>query len=778
MTKLGYAPLYSIAATIICLFLVYIGRDTDEKGSALRRQLKLTFLMDGIYFLSFFFNDTRILAGLFALMRIVEVWAIYFVLKFEAEFAEVPFEKNKGMENLLIGGMILDNLITVVNTVTNWFYAFEFRTFGRDVYLVPEMSFWFGVHIAVFACLAVLLGALLFQKIEKLSCLYRKRSTAIFAGYVVGVVLCLLVGSRLGFMEYPIVLFLNIGAVALFFLYFYMPKLRVDEMKGFIIENVTLPIMLFDFEDKLQVVSRLAVEEFQVEKGMALEAYIAQNNLRYILTKERRKAGKTKEFTLTVEYGEKTYLIYGQELWSREKYFIGTLLVYNDISNQERLKDEATYHATRDTLTGLWNREYFFEIVNRTLRENPSIEFVMIVSDIYHFKMFNDILGKKMGDDLLISIARGFQERNLPLWTLSRIAGDRFAMLMPLEDFNEARFVHVTQGIIDQREYALTVRFYLGVYVINNRNINAAAMYDRAYMALESIKGREKTVAYYDEEIRKKRLHDTLNVGELERALREEQFVIYLQPQINTLTKKIVGTEALVRWINPKRGIIPPAEFIPAFEENGMIAEIDYYVWEAACRQLRKWKDEGKTEFSISVNISAKDFYLSDIYASITGLIEKYDVSPENLKLEITETALVLNLEEQMYLVKRLQERGFVVEIDDFGSGYSSLNSLKNIKVDVLKLDMKFFEHSDESGRAEKIIESVIQLAHKLKMAVIAEGVGEKEQVEMLQRIGCHIVQGFYYAMPMPVDEFEEFAKMYPCEKLQDMIAQIKKEKD
>lgn len=209
-----------------------------------------------------------------------------------------------------------------------------------------------------------------------------------------------------------------------------------------------------------------------------------------------------------------------------------------------------------------------------------------------------------------------------------------------------------------------------------------------------------------------------------------------------------------------------------------MIAEIDYYVWEAACRQLRKWKDEGKTEFSIFVNISAKDFYLSDIYASITGLIEKYDVSPENLKLEITETALVLNLEEQMYLVKRLQERGFVVEIDDFGSGYSSLNSLKNIKVDVLKLDMKFFEHSDESGRAEKIIESVIQLAHKLKMAVIAEGVGEKEQVEMLQRIGCHIVQGFYYAMPMPVDEFEEFAKMYPCEKLQDMIAQIKKEKD
>lgn len=295
-------------------------------------------------------------------------------------------------------------------------------------------------------------------------------------------------------------------------------------------------------------------------------------------------------------------------------------------------------------------------------------------------------------------------------------------------------------------------------------------------MAVETIRDNHKQViAYYDEEIRKKHLHAAMSVSELGKALKEGEFQLYLQPQIDTFANKIIGGEALVRWFSPKKGMIPPSEFIQAFEDNGMIADLDCYVWELACKQLKKWEDEGYGDRSISVNISAKDFYLADVYKSITSLINKYNLNPKRLKLEITETAFVLNVKEQMNLVERLQAAGFIVEIDDFGSGYSSLNSLKDIRADVLKLDMKFFEKCSEPERAEKIIESSVDLAHNLKMPVIAEGVEEAEQVEMLKRIGCRIIQGYFYSKPLPIPEYEEFCKKYENEDIQDIIDELNK---
>lgn len=357
----------------------------------------------------------------------------------------------------------------------------------------------------------------------------------------------------------------------------------------------------------------------------------------------------------------------------------------------------------------------------------------------------------------------------------ARVAGDRFALLMLEEEFDEAQFVAACRAAINERNYGLTVHFYLGVYNIKDHSLGAADIYDRAFMALESIKGSaDRIIAYYDEAIREKKLQDTINADQLERALGEKQFIMYLQPQVDSVNEKIIGCEALVRWNNPKRGLVPPYEFIPAFEENGMIAQLDYYVWEMACAQLKKWKDGGHEERSISVNISAKDFYLSDIEKNLIELVQKYDINPKNLKLEITETAFVLNVKEQMALVRKLQKYGFIVEIDDFGSGYSSLNSLKDISADILKLDMKFFEKTDDVSRAEKIIESIISLAYNLEMPVIAEGVEELEQVEMLRRIGCHLVQGFYYAKPMPVEDYEKFIEQYQCEDVYTIINELK----
>lgn len=206
-----------------------------------------------------------------------------------------------------------------------------------------------------------------------------------------------------------------------------------------------------------------------------------------------------------------------------------------------------------------------------------------------------------------------------------------------------------------------------------------------------------------------------------------------------------------------------------------MISDLDYYVWEEACMLLAKWKKTGKEDYSISVNISAKDFYLSDIYKNITGLVEKYEIDPRKLKLEITETAFAINVDEQMALVKRLQQYGFIVEIDDFGCGYSSLNSLKDISVDVLKLDMKFFEKTEDETRAEKVVESIVNLAYNLKMPVIAEGVENEEKLELLRKVGCRIVQGFYYSRPLTVEQFEKYASDYTFEDIHIIIDELAK---
>lgn len=541
--------------------------------------------------------------------------------------------------------------------------------------------------------------------------------------------------------------------------------IRAIRIMDFIMDNLSAPIIMFDEKGQIEICNYAAKEILGIDLNLSLNEFIKSNNLRYILTPERLESGQIGEFTLTVSYGEKVFLIQGQEIRDTNDNFMGILFLFNDLTGQERLKEEATFHATRDSLTGLWNREYFFEMADKMLGEYPDIRFVMLASDIHQFKVFKDVMGKKMANQLLCTIADGFREKQKELWLFARIAGDRFALLMPKEDYVEDQLLDYVHKIFSQKEYSLVAHNYIGVYEIDDRSIGAECIYDRAYMALESIKGAVgKEIAYYDEEIRKKLIYETTTVEELDQALEEKQFTIYLQPQTDIFTNKVVGCEALVRWISPIRGMVPPSEFIPLFEDHGIISKLDYYVWERACQQLRKWKDEGREELSISVNISAKDFYMTNLFENIVGLVEKYDISPQNLKLEITESAFVLDVKEQMALVKRFQERGFMLEIDDFGSGYSSLNSLKDISVDILKLDMNFFEETDDPKRAERIVESIVQLAFKLGMPVIAEGVETKEQLEMLKSIGCQIVQGYYFSKPLPLEEYERYLEEHPSE--------------
>ncbi len=775
MIKASIVIMLVILTAVLVLLFAQLTQNGVKITKGIGLQVILGIAMNLLYLISVFVNDELVLQNLYALIVIVEGWIWYMFLRYAYERMHKWKLDRAFSKKVSISLIVVYNILLLVNASTELFYKFQMQKIEGNIFVCTEWSVLSIAHLGGTGFIGFLVVVVMLMKAQSVPRLYRLRYIAtgvMFALGTIGVLLFRILTANMNILP---VVYVTFGILGMYYIYFQYPLHRAAQMKTYAINNMTDPVLMFDYNDNLQVYNDAAERMLGAYSYYTLQEYIADNELYYKVEERKQRQATDREFTRTKVMNARTYLIHGQELWDKKGRFVGTLIVYTDITGQERLKDEATLYATRDQLTGLWNRDYFFEIVGKTIRENYDEEFLMIATDIYQFKLFNEILGTGTGDDLLLAFAQAYRERYKRMWVFSRISGDRFALLIPKSDYKEDVFLNIVHDVLERRHYSMKVHCYVGVYEILDRNINVESMYDRAYMALESIKGNmQKEIAYYQDEILNQRIHETTTLDELDRGLLNDEFVIYLQPQLEIATGKIASAEALIRWNKPGRGIVSPSEFIPVFENNGMIAKLDYYVWELACRQLAKWKEEGHAERSISVNISAKDFYLSDLYESITSLVEKYKIDPLKLKLEITETAFVLDVEKQMDLVRKLQDYGFVIEIDDFGSGYSSLNSLKDIVVDVLKMDLKFFEKTNEAGRAEKIVNSVVRLANELGMPVIAEGVESEEDLEMLKTAGCQMIQGYYFAKPMSIEEYEEFLENYSYGDMKGIITQVK----
>ena len=299
------------------------------------------------------------------------------------------------------------------------------------------------------------------------------------------------------------------------------------------------------------------------------------------------------------------------------------------------------------------------------------------------------------------------------------------------------------------------VLIHLGIYVVAEKNMDVSVMFDRAHLALSSIKDDyQKHIAYYDDAMRNKVLWDQKISSQLRDAISTRQLLPYLQPIVDG-QGNVVGAECLVRWNHPEHGFLPPGSFIPVFEKNGMISEIDQYIWRQACEMLSRWKDKS---LFLSVNISPRDFYFMDVPAQLKALVTEYHVAPARLRLEITETVMMTDVEKRMEIFHDLKRAGFIVEMDDFGSGYSSLNMLKDMPVDFLKIDMNFLTKSQNEYKAKTIVHSIIQLSEALGIGSLTEGVETPSQYQILTEMGCKLFQGYYFSKPMPIEEFERYA--------------------
>lgn len=413
-----------------------------------------------------------------------------------------------------------------------------------------------------------------------------------------------------------------------------------------------------------------------------------------------------------------------------------------------------------DSLTGLYSKAFFYEKVRERLQENPDKKYCIVSTNIENFTLYNDSYGREAGDVLLKESALLLQEKGGKDVIYGRYSGDRYLCLCEKEVEEEKIFDFIERK--NNKEYSALeqVSIKFGVYEITDHSTTVEQMCDRSLLAVESISGRyDQTIAVYDDNMREKMLREKAITDCMETALAENQFVVYYQPKVNLEDNSLAGAEALVRWINPEWGFMNPGEFIPLFEKNGFISQLDEYVWESVCRQLKAWKDQGLPIIPVSVNVSRIDIFHSHLVERFQDMLERYDLNPYYLHLEITESAYTEHPEQIIETVNRLRHLGFVIEMDDFGSGYSSLNILSQMSLDVLKLDLKFIQNELARPTEKSLIEDVIKMAHKLDLTVVAEGVETRDQEKRLQIAGCDVGQGYLFSRPIPEEEFEQMLK-------------------
>lgn len=415
--------------------------------------------------------------------------------------------------------------------------------------------------------------------------------------------------------------------------------------------------------------------------------------------------------------------------------------------------------AEHDMLTGLHNRNRFFSETKKMIDGSPDTGFAIIRVDIDQFSLLNSFWGAKAGDEFLKYIAGRLEKysADFPMSTYGRINADVFCICVPDDHRKMEAFIEKMKSDIIKYNEDYFVKPTFGICKVNDRNLSVESMYEQASMAAKTCKEKYNMyVGVYDANLKEKSFREQEIVNEMQNSLDAGEFVPYLQPKYDLKTNKPYGAEALVRWIHPVKGIISPGEFIPIFERNGFISKLDLYMWNSVCELLKKWMDAGLNPAPVSVNISRANMYNPNIAKILRDLVTSHGVPVELLNLELTESAYMDNPDIMKEIVHRLRETGFTVMMDDFGSGYSSLNTLKDIPVDVLKIDMKFLKGDDKTGRSERILSSMIRMAGWLNLPVIVEGVETKQQAEFLRSIGCGFVQGFYFARPMPVSEYEK----------------------
>ena len=413
----------------------------------------------------------------------------------------------------------------------------------------------------------------------------------------------------------------------------------------------------------------------------------------------------------------------------------------------------------RDQLTGLYNREFFYRYAAQHDEYHPEEPTDAIMLDINHFHMVNERYGKEFGDRVLRLVAEKLRAKVSDSdGIVCRKEDDTFLIYC----LHRSDYGQILDGVCMQMETDYQIRARMGVYPDVDRGIDMERRFDRAKQAADAVKNSySQTVGFYDNAMHEKELYLEQLLEDFHTAIREKQFTVFYQPKFDVRPDEPVlcSTEALARWRHPKLGLISPGVFIPLFEKNGLIRELDSFVWREAVAQIRTWEERLGRLIPVSVNVSRIDLNDPPLLKILEKTVDEAGIGRESILLEITESAYTDNAEQIVNVVKSLRESGFFIEMDDFGTGFSSLNMITTLPIDALKLDIQFIRTAFRDRKDTRLLETVIRLAQSLGLSTIAEGVETEEQMLTLKALGCDVVQGYYFSKPLPADEFEAFAR-------------------
>lgn len=424
---------------------------------------------------------------------------------------------------------------------------------------------------------------------------------------------------------------------------------------------------------------------------------------------------------------------------------------------QDRIRQEESL----DPLTGVYDTAGFHRQVETWIRNNPGRKYRIHRYNIDHFKDINGIYGYDMGNRLLRDCGLHMQLHDTKDSFSAHLNADHFARFCSADSPPPQTYYDGFAEAFADYKLKIPISMHMGVYDLCEPDCDSFTMSYKALLALQIAKGKsDRQIVYYEKGMMDAELEQQELLNDMERAIRQEEFEVWFQPQVNYRTRQLLGAEALVRWRHPKRGLLQPGMFIPALESSEQIVDVDHYVLEKTCRYVHRWREEmPERNVQASVNLSRVVVHRDHAAQRIREIVDDWQVPASCIRLEITESAYIEKPEKLVSLLNELREQGFLIEMDDFGSGYSSLNTLKDMDVDMLKLDMKFLSGGRTSQRSRDIISAVINMAEVLELPVIAEGVETKEQADMLLDFGCELMQGYYFSRPVPAEEYEQMLR-------------------
>lgn len=679
---------------------------------------------------------------------------MFFLARFTVRYCDIKVMKPLSI--LIYALLLADAVQLLLNPFFHHAFDHETIMFEEAVYyrLVPHLGQLFH-RLAVYGVLAIILTRFTVMTVRSPRVDAERYAAILLALIIIAIWQTFYIFSRTP-IDRSMIGFGVFGLLVFYFALYYKPVRLLNRMMAGIVGEMPEALFFFDKNDKCIWANDPGVKMTGIMPG----EYAAAKD---ILTKRFGMLDVEEQWTRRHMEGRgeeaRYYEIQRRQVQDRSDLIAGSFICVRDDTEEQRKHAKERYMATHDPLTGLFNREYLYEQIRRMILARPERRWLIIFHNIKNFKIVNEIFGNEFGDHVLRRVAVWISS-DMPEDTVyGRLGGDTFGVCMPAEDFDPDLIESALTGaVIRQGSIEYAVQIHLGIYEVTDPEMDVSVMFDRARLALSTIQDNyQRHIAWYDDRMRMNVIRQQQLSGQLTDAIAKKQVVPYLQP-ITDRAGRVIGAEALVRWIHPERGMLYPADFVPVFEENGMIAEMDQAIWRSVCEILTEWR-EMHPELFMSINISPKDFYFMDVAQEIKALISEFGLPPEKLRLEITESAMMTDEEKHLKVINELKDAGFLVEMDDFGSGYSSLNMLKDMPLDVLKIDMKFLSRSTEETKTRRILQGIVDLAEDLGFISLIEGVETEEQYQMLADMGCMLFQGYFIARPMDPGEFETFVR-------------------